>query len=254
MTINDYLQNPYGKGSSFSNASDQKAKLEKEYTEYANKFDCKIYKHQNNIIFHVIVPSTKKDYITYDVVIEVNYDTKPSEAVDANDLEFKCFSNCPSFIFTYANAFRQRNLLCKWLENKYRKEVKKNTANIKNQYGIIGMERSLYLACLYLKKSLRTRDDVIKTVSKKVGTYSIIANGVRSQDEIMDKVKMKIDPKDVKSSSGLEDIKFKSSKKDSTRKGDAEYTKTTNSTLFTQKSSKQAKSSKTTTTKKTRRI
>ena len=99
-------------------------KLEKEYTEFSSKFDCKIFRYQNNIIFHVIVPSVKKDYITYDVIIEVNYDTKSSEAVDANNLEFKCFSNCPSFIFTYANTFKQRGLLCKWLENKYKKEVK----------------------------------------------------------------------------------------------------------------------------------
>lgn len=254
MTINDYLQNPYGKGSSFSNFADQKAKLEKEYSENSGRFDCKIYKHQNNIIFHVIVPSVKKDYVTYDVVIEVNYDTKKSEAVDANNLEFKCFSNCPSFIFTYANAFRQKDLLCKWLENKYRKEVKKNTANVKNQYGIIGLERSLYLACLYLKKALRTRDDVIKTISKKVGSYSVIANGVRTQDEIMDKVKMKVKPEEVKGSSGLNDINFQSKKKESTRRGSADYTKTTNSTLFTQTTTTQKKSTRGSTTKKTRRI
>ena len=74
MTINDYLQNPYGKGSSFSNVTPQKEKLEAEYNQYSNKFACKIYKHQNNVIFHVIVPSVKKDYITYDVILEMYYD------------------------------------------------------------------------------------------------------------------------------------------------------------------------------------
>ena len=254
MTINEYLQNPYGKGSSFSNSKAQIENLEKEYAEYSNKFACKIYKHQNNIIFHVIVPSVKKDYITYDVILEMNYDKKTSAAVDANNLEFKCFSNCPSFIFTYANAFRQKDLLCKWLENKYRKEVKKNTANIKNQYGIIGLERSLYLACLYLKKAMRTRDDVIITTSKKVTSYSAIANGVRTQDEIMEKHKMKVNPAEVKGSSGLNDINFKSKKKESTRQGSADYVNTTNSTLFTSRTGVQGKSSKTMTTKKTRRI
>lgn len=254
MTINEYLQNPYGKGSSFSNFTSQKEKLEKEYAEFSNKFACKIYKHQNNIIFHVIVPSVKKDFITYDVILEMNYDKKTSEAVNANDLEFKCFSNCPSFIFTYANAFRQKGLLCHWLENKYRKEVKKNAANIKNQYGIIGLERSLYLACLYLKKSMRTRDDVIVTTSKKVTSYSAIANGVRSQDEIMEKSKMKVKPEDITNRSSINDINFRSKKKESTRQGSTEYTKTTNSTLFTKSTSTQKKSSKTTTTKTTRRI
>ena len=254
MTINDYLQNPYGKGSSFSNITKQKEDLESQYNQYSNKFACKIYQHQKNVIFHVIVPSVKKDFVTYDVVLEMNLGDKTAEAIDVNNLEFKCFSNCPSFIFTYANAFRQKGLLCHWLENKYRKEVKKNTANIKNQYGIIGLERSLYLACLYLKKAGRTRADIITTLGKKVTSYSMIANGIRTQDEIMEKTKMKITPEDKNAISGANDINFKSEKKESTRKGTAEYTKTTNSTLFTKNTKSQSKSSTTRTSKKTRRI
>ena len=38
MTINDYLQNPYGKGSSFSNITKQKEDLESQYNQYSNKF------------------------------------------------------------------------------------------------------------------------------------------------------------------------------------------------------------------------
>ena len=254
MTINDYLQNPYGKGSSFSNITKQKEDLESQYNQYSNKFACKIYQHQKNVIFHVIVPSVKKDFVTYDVVLEMNLGDKTAEAIDVNNLEFKCFSNCPSFIFTYANAFRQKGLLCHWLENKYRKEVKKNTANIKNQYGIIGLERSLYLACLYLKKAGRTRADIISSIGKKVTSYSIIANGIRTQDEIMEKTKMKIKSEDKNAISGANDINFKSEKKESTRKGTAEYTKTTNSTLFTKNTKSQSKSSTTRTSKKTRRI
>ena len=254
MTINDYLQNPYGKGSSFSNISKQKEDLEAQYSQYSNKFACKIYQHQKNVIFHVIVPSVKKDFVTYDVVLEMNLGDKTAEAIDVNNLEFKCFSNCPSFIFTYANAFRQKGLLCHWLENKYRKEVKKNTANIKNQYGIIGLERSLYLACLYLKKTGRTRADIITTNSKKVSNYSTISNGIRTQDEIMEKTKLKINPEDKNSISGINDINFKSQKKESTRKGTQEYTKVTNSTLFTKSVQGQNKTTTTKTSKKTRRI
>lgn len=254
MNINDYLQNPYGKGSSFSNFSSQKEKLEKEYNDYASKFACKIYKYQNSVIFHVIVPSVKKDFISYDVILEINYDTKTGNDVDATGMEFKCFSNCPSFIFTYANAFKQKDLLCKWLENKYKKEVKKNTANIKNQYGIIGLERSLYLACLYLKKSGKSRSEVISTTCKKVTSYKQIADGVRSQDEIMEKSKMKIDPTVVNNTSGLNDIKFQSKKKESTRKTDSAYTKTTSSSIFTSKTTNQKKTTKSNTIKKTRRI
>ena len=33
MTINEYLQNPYGKGSSFSNVTKQKEDLEAQYNQ-----------------------------------------------------------------------------------------------------------------------------------------------------------------------------------------------------------------------------
>lgn len=254
MTINDYLQNPYGKGSSFSNFQSQKVNLEREYMEFASKFACKIYKNKNSVIFHVIVPSVKKDYISYDVIIEIDQSKKKENDINLLDTEFKCFSNCPSFIFTYANAFKQRELLCTWLENKYRKEVKLNTANIKNQYGIIGLERSLYLACLYLKKTGKCYNEVIATTGNKVDSYKSIANGVRTQDEIMEKSKLKIDPKEAKSRDGLKDIKFKSKKKEAINKHDSAYTKTTNSTLFSKKSKAEVKSVKTSKTKKTKRI
>lgn len=254
MTINEYLQNPYGKGSAFSNFSAQREKLENEYNEYSAKFACKIYMHQSDVIFHIIVPSVKKDYISYDVIIEMRYNKNPSSVSEIFNTEFKCFSNCPSFIFTYANAFKQHNLLCKWLENKYKKEVKTNNANIKNQYGIIGLERSLYLACLYLKKSGKCNNDVIMTTSKKTSNYKIISHGVRSQDEIMEKSKLKIDPEKAKLEVGLKDTNFRSKKKNSTHKTDKAYTQTTNSTLFTRKSKSELKTKKNTSTKKTKRI
>lgn len=254
MTINDYLKYPYGKGSSFSNPASQIESLTSQYNEMASRFASKIYKFQNSVIFHVIVPSVKKDFITYDVILEVKLGDKTAEAVDINDLEFKCFSNCPSFIFTYANAFRQKGLLCHWLENKYKKEVKKNAANVKNQYGVIGLERSLYLACLYLKHSGRSRLNIISSDSVKVTGYSAIAKGVRSQDEIMEKSKMKVNPEEGKKTSGIKDINFESKQIDSTRKGTSGYTPVVNSTLFTKSTTTQGKTRSSKTVKKTRRI
>lgn len=208
MTISEYLQNPYGKGSSIGNAKDTIDKLSQEYEALSSRFECKVYKYKDNAILHVVVPSSKKDYVTYDVVLEVRLKDLSPEAITIEDLPFQMFSNCPSFIFTYANAFRNQKLICPWLEVKYRKEVRTTQATIKNQYGIIGLERSLYLACLYLKKSGRSRVSIINSTCVKAYNYQKIASLVRSQDQIMEKVKDNLKPSDTKKISGLKDPTF----------------------------------------------
>ena len=70
----------------------------------------------------------------------------------------------------------------------------------------------------------------------------------------MEKHKMKISAEDAKKTAGLDDIKFSSKKTESTRKGSAEYTKTTNSTLFTKSTTTQSKSTKGNRVKKTKKI
>ena len=124
MTIAEYLQNPYGKGSAFSSSSKQKDDLDKQFKQISEKIISKIYRYRDFVIYHVIVPSTKKDFVNYDVVIEVETKKLHEGAANLEGLEFKVFSNCPSFIFTYAHVFRGSGMLCDWLIPKYNKEVR----------------------------------------------------------------------------------------------------------------------------------
>ncbi len=196
MTIAEYLQNPYGKGSAIAGGGLQKAKedMMREYTELLPQFALRIYKYRDEAIFHVVVPSRKRPSVSYDVVLEIRLNDIPSTEVTVENTDFKVFSNCPSFIFTYAHAFEERGMIIKWLDNKYKKEVRKNVATTKNAYNMIGMERSLYLACLYLSKTRHTDLSTINTTSNKVNGFSQIALTIRSQDQVMQSVKPKIKP------------------------------------------------------------
>ncbi len=250
MTIKEYLVNPYGKGSAFSGISKQQEAVDAQYKDLEASIGVKIYRFRAYIIYHVVIPSTKKDTVNYDVIIEVDTkDIKPG-AASLEDLDFKVFSNCPSFIFTYANAFHNNGMLCEWLLQKYSSEVRKNASVQRNKYGIIGFERSIYLALKYLHSTGKTRYGVYQTSGRKVNSRTEIINAVRSQQQIMDKVKEKVKvDKNNTIEAGKDDSKF-GSKSISTNAHRSEITKKTKKVLFS-KSVKTMKTSKTTKNTKT---
>ena len=83
-------------------------------------------------------------------------------------------------------------MLCDWLLPKYNKEVRTKPPTQRNQYGIIGLERSIYLALKHLHTTGKTRFGVYQTTGKKISGRTEIINAVRSQQQIMDKVREKI--------------------------------------------------------------
>lgn len=196
MTIAEYLQNPFGKGSAFGYNKQIVLNLNKELESLQEKIKCKIYRYRDTVVYHVVIPSTKKDDVTYDVIIEVETRKLHEGAATVDNLDFKCFSNCPSFIFTYANVFRRYKMLCEWLLDKYNEEVRTNAPNVRNRYGVIGVERSLYLAMKYIHFKGLTRNATYINTGIKVTNRNEIIKGVRTQEEIMEKVREKVKPTD----------------------------------------------------------
>lgn len=198
LTISEYLQNPYGKGSSFANAGDKMKDLEKEFETLDARFASKLYKRHRDYIFHIVVPSASREDVSYDVVLEFRDTQIPKDVTRLDHIPMRVFSNCPSFIFTYANAFRKYDLLCRWLENKYRPDVKKKVAEVKNQYSIIGLERSLYLSMLYIKKHNLGFIETFDMNAEKVPSLHPITSKIRTQDQIMEKSHQKVDSTEFK--------------------------------------------------------
>lgn len=231
MTIGEYLKNPYGKGSSFASSNKQKEDLDKQFVELSEKIASKIYRYRDFVIYHVVIPSTKKDHVNYDVVVEVETKNLHEGAATLEDLNFKVFSNCPSFIFTYAHVFRGNGLLCDWLLPKYNKEVRVKPPTQRNQYGIVGLERSVYLALKHLHASGKTRFGVYQTTGKKISGRTEIINSVRSQQQIMDKVREKIPlEKNVTTVAGKEDPAFGKKFGSDNRSNNSKMTRTTSFT------------------------
>ena len=256
MTIGEYLKNPYGKGSSFASSNKQKEDLDKQFIEFSEKIASKIYRYRDFVIYHVIIPSTKKDNVNYDVIIEVESKNLHEGAASLENLDFKVFSNCPSFIFTYAHVFRGNGLLCEWLLLKYNKEVRTKPPAQRNQYGIVGLERSVYLALKHLHTTGKTKFGVYQTAGKKIPGRTEIINAVRTQQQIMDKVREKIPLEKVENTTiaGKEESAFGKKNGSNNQSNKSRMTRTTSLTNSI-KSIKDGKTIKTTkNAKKTKKI
>ena len=193
MTILEYLTNPYGKGSAIGNVATQKKSYDEQFEKLQSKITHRIYLYRNRAIYHAVVPSQKEDSgNTYDVIIEIPFPEDTGSVISLEDRDFTVFSNCPSFIFTYAHVFYSKGMLCKWLVDKYRMEVRRKLPVHTNQYNVIGFERSLYLAMKYLKIHGQLLSTTVRNSPIRPHSYNEIARLVRTQDEIMANAKSNI--------------------------------------------------------------
>ena len=250
MTINDYLQNPYGKGAAFTgaNAKELSRKMHEKYAALQKRFIHRIYMYHDNAIIHVVVPGSDPN-ISYDVVLEFKLNDLPKEAISVGELPFTVFSNCPSFIFTYANAFRNAHLTCQWLDTKLSKKARTNSATVRIVFGGGGGGGGGGGACMHIRHSGAHLVSVIHGSSEKVTSYSRIARTVRTQDEILDRIKMKTgsEPGNTVRTTGSTFQTTKSEAHITQRKG---ATAPTKSSLFT-RSARANKKVKTTHSSKT---
>ena len=193
MTILEYLTNPYGKGAAFGNVATQKQSYDEQFEKLQSKITHRIYLYRNRAIYHVVIPSQKEDSRnSYDVIIEIPFPEDTGSVVSLENRDITVFSNCPSFIFTYAHVFYSKGMLCKWLVDKYRMEVRRKLPIHTNQYNVIGFERSLYLAMKYLKVHGQLLSTTVRNSPIRPHNYNEIARLVRTQDQIMANAKSNI--------------------------------------------------------------
>lgn len=190
MTIRDYLANPAGKGSSvLGDQSAIKSKYEEEIHDLINsgKGVPNVYVLKKRyLIFHYQLPSKSgAKYggdLHYDILFQI--DTNDKMTYNILDMDFQVYSNCPSFLYTYANLFNKKGLLIDWTKRLYQKETIRKMAEVRNSYGIVGYERSLYITALLIQNSYGNMTcDVLLTMASVVSSTSTIAHMIQSQKE-----------------------------------------------------------------------
>lgn len=192
MDIRQYLDNPMGKGAIIPGKQMIVDDFNKRYTSLtSNKsIDCKIYKNKELYYFHLIIPSESERDNTYDIVIEFS----PKDKTDKGDesiinYDIRFFSNCPSFIYTYAYAYNLNGVFIDFMDKKLQKDIFKKPPLVKNPNNTVNFEKSLYYACKYLmdEKKYLTKN-FLKSAALKFNKRDFLYS-IRDHDKIMDEIK-----------------------------------------------------------------
>ncbi len=243
MNLIQYLNNPAGKGSAVIPSKEIKLNLDGQFEKLRELMKMTIYTKDKLLIYKIDIPSRSAEGVFYTVIIEYNLNDIAGNVTSVNEAPFKCFSNCPSFIYTYAFVFNKNDLLCSWLKDKYSNDVLSKSPDTRNQYKIVSFERSMYLALKYISLLGRNKIDRMPFLAHKINSLDEVKRHIKSETEIMTKY----------NNSKKKDAEKKQTKSESATKpnqvthhtGNDGYTKSVDITTSTKKGGKTSKTKKT---------
>ena len=157
MTFDEYIQNPMGeKNSVISNRTMYRnyyqGKLDTLLVRENGKVDYKAYHDKKKFILYIKIPSEVVPNFYYDVLIEFREPKMKLIAADLSKYDVRFYSNDPSFVFTFAHAFKKNDMFFMDFADKMSERALKEKADEKNQKDIVGYVKSLYFAYLIMRK------------------------------------------------------------------------------------------------------
>lgn len=198
QTINEYVDNPMGKGSTaITNRTALRWFLDERYGNLIKKN--KDFQHSEFVVddeyyCHIKVPTESKERQNdYDVIIKFSSaDENFSKDTTLKRYYMQVFSNCPSFVFTFAFVYNKYELLIDELKNKYDDIVFENHPSVRNPGEIINYDKSIYFACKYilehkilLNKATyipSDRDSLMKRLQKTIRPTSVIMREIEREN------------------------------------------------------------------------
>lgn len=171
------IDNPSGSGSAFlaSRRSIKKA-LDQGYSDIVHKsgryfIAIPFMDINGGLLFRVKVPSEdyKHNKIAYDVFIEIEPE-RPDRKLKASMREIRVYSNCPSFIFTYAYVFNKLDRIIPNFKDKIPKKALEEAPKIRNPVETLGFEKSIYYACRYLLDNQCLSNGYIRRFARRLDT------------------------------------------------------------------------------------
>jgi len=157
QTLKNFIENPNGAGSTaLGNKKLLRDDLNRRYLKLTQKkkITVDIYRDKEEYYFHFKIPSETERSNTYDVVLYFTMgDDKLKYDNFINNYYVLFFSNCPSFIYTFAYAYNMYELLIPHLKNKYDHIVLNQNPIIRNPGEIINYDKSIYFACHFIQEN-----------------------------------------------------------------------------------------------------
>lgn len=162
MTLEEYIDNPFGKGSSAIPKSIREGALNTYKAKFGNimlrengKIKYYLFKDNTNNIYYCLVkvPSETIPKFYYDVAFKFFADSSIAESGrDLKKYYIQFFSNDPSFVYTYAYAFNQAGIFIPELASKMSKEALEEEPKERNPKQNIGYVKTIIFAYLFLNE------------------------------------------------------------------------------------------------------
>lgn len=194
QNIKEFVENPMGKGSNaILNRQLLRDDLNRRYQKLVKdkKIDLVIYRDKDEYYFHFKIPSESQRNNTYDVVLHFTIDEDKDFKFDnyLNRYYLKFFSNCPSFVYTYAYAFNLYGLFIEGLSNRYEDIVLNQDPITRNPAEVISYEKSIYFACYHILQNQKYLNKMILNTISKSFDKNELSRNIRTTEQIQMEIK-----------------------------------------------------------------
>lgn len=188
-TVKEFYTNPSGIGITANNIGMVKREFIRRYDAVTKSAGKKVHttiymENENSFYFHMLIPSDMNAN-TYDVVLHV-FDNFNTGSGNLKDWNINFFSNCPSFVFTYAVAYNESGLLIPFLTKRFDNKVLHLLPEVKNPDLTLGWDKSIFYALhAFMTNITFTQRFVVKRNSKPLVPKELF-DLIRTQEQISD--------------------------------------------------------------------
>lgn len=181
--IKEFLNNPAGKGSAVLNISATKEKFNIKYNEIHKKISHRSFSVKDDIYILVNIPSSVEG-IFYDVLLKFIKNNK-SIGSSILDMDMQIFSNSPSFLYTYANAYDKNKLFIRDCKKKLSSKMLSDIAKTRNPYGVLSYDFSVYSALYYIVTNGYTNISDLEADNNHIKTnLRVVLSFIKNADEL----------------------------------------------------------------------
>lgn len=160
MTFEEYINNPMGKGSALMSHKEMyrqmyTAQWEKLLERENGEITYRLFQDKEDYYVYIKIPSDRYPGFYYDAVVRFflpSGEKQKSMEITLSNYSVQFYSNDPSFVFTFAHAFKENKLFIKDLESKMSKRALKEKAVMRNPKDEIGYVKSIYFSYLQIKR------------------------------------------------------------------------------------------------------
>ena len=191
ITLRNFYKNPSGGSASALALGAVRYGFERRYEGVTKKLKKKIpvtifRENDTSFYYHLLVPSDTRS-MDYDVVIHFFETVEDPEKthMSLKDWQVEFFSNCPSFVFTYAYAYNKNNLLIGWLGDKLGSEVLGNKPNEKNPSLLLLWDKSIFYAIHHIMTHVQFSQRYFAIRNSREFNQESFAAAIRPFDSIM---------------------------------------------------------------------